>query len=135
MIPNETSQGGLSAKQQKAIEALLCEPTIQAAAQAAGVARATIFRWLSDVSFASAYKSARGQLLESMLTALQAASTDAVKTLREVMNDRAAQVSARVSAARTVLEMSLKAREVLQVEARLAYLEKCHELATERKTA
>lgn len=113
----------LTAKQQRAIEALLSEPTVQAAAKAAGVSKATIFRWLGDSVFSEAYRDLRGRLLESTLAALQQASGDAVKTLREVMEGAILHPSARVSAARTLLEMSLKAREVLEVEERLKALE------------
>jgi len=124
MNRNETSeQDRLTAKQEKAIESLLREPTIQAAAEAAGVSKATIFRWLSDPVFSAAYREARGRLLESALTALQAASTDAVTCLREVINDRAAQVSARVSAAKAVLELSLRAKEAIEHEERLKAVE------------
>jgi DNA-binding MurR/RpiR family transcriptional regulator len=136
MNRNETSeQDGLTAKQQRAIESLLREPTVQAAAEAAGVSKATIFRWLACPGFSAAYREARGRLLESTLTALQAASTDAVTCLREVINDKAAQVSARVSAAKTVLELGLKAREALEVEERLAYLEKVFEVKNSRKAS
>jgi AcrR family transcriptional regulator len=113
----------LSSKQQRALEALLREPTIQAAADAAGVSKATIFRWLAEDVFSAVYRDLRGQLLESTLTALQQASGDAVATLRTVMTDETAKGSERVSAARCVLEMSLKAREILETEERLADLE------------
>lgn len=125
----------LSAKQQRAIEALLTEPTTRSAAEAAKVSEATIFRWLAEPVFAAMYREARGRLLESTLTALQAASADAVTCLRDVINDKAAQVSARVSAAKTVLELGLKAREVLEVEERLAYLEKAFEVKNSRKAS
>lgn len=125
----------LSAKQQRAIEALLTEPTTRAAAEAAKVSEATIFRWLAEPVFAAAYREARGRLLESTLTALQAASADAVTCLRDVINDKAAQVSARVSAAKTVIELGLKARETLEVEERLAYLEKVFEVKNSRKAS
>ncbi len=49
----------------------------------------------------------RGRMLEGTLTSLQSASVDAVKCLREVINDTTAQVSARVSAAKSVLDLSL----------------------------
>jgi len=113
----------LTAKQQKALEALLSEPTVLAAAEAAGVSRTTIFRWLGDSVFADAYRALRGQMLESTLTALQSASGDAVATLKTVMNDQEAKGSERVSAARCVLEMTLRAREILEVEERLKVLE------------
>ncbi|MBI3423018.1 MAG: hypothetical protein HY011_08765 [Acidobacteria bacterium] len=71
-------------------------------------------------------------MLESTLTALQAASGEAVSTLRDVMADPNANHGATVSAARTVLEFSLKAREVLEVEERLRKLES--RLATQEDT-
>lgn len=123
MNRNETSPKKLTPKQQRAIEALLTEPTVQAAADAAGVSKATIFRWLGDSVFAEVYKDLRGQLLESTLTALQQASGDAVKVLREVMNDSTAKGSERVSAARCTLEMALRSREILETAERLADLE------------
>jgi hypothetical protein len=113
----------LTVKQQRAIEALLTEPTVQAAADAAGVSKTTIFRWLADSVFSGVYRDLRGQALEGTLTALQQASGEAVRTLKTVMTDETAKGSERVSAARCVLEMSQKAREVLEIEARLAALE------------
>lgn len=113
----------LSAKQEKALQALLEVPTTRAAAQAAGVSEATIWRWLADVTFATIYREARTKSLESTLTALQAAGADAVKALREVMNDTAAKGSERVSAAKAIIELGLKGREVLETESRLAALE------------
>lgn len=113
----------------------MTEPTTRAAAEAAKVSEATIWRWLADPIFASTYREARGRLLEGTLTALQSASVDAVACLREVINDKSAQVPARVSAAKAVLELSLKAREVLKVEERMAYLEKCLEIKDGRSNA
>lgn len=113
----------LSAKQEKAIAALLETPTTRAAAQAAGVSEATIWRWLADEAFASVYRNARAKALENTLSALQAAGADAVRALREVMNDADAKGSERVSAAKAIIELGLRGREVLETEARLADLE------------
>ena len=124
----------LTAKQQRAIESLLREPTIQSAAESAQVGKTTIFRWLAEPEFSAAYKQQRGQLLESTLTA-QAASVDAVTCLREVLNDKSALVTARVSAARAVLEISLKAKAELETEVRLRALEEKLKHTPERKTA
>ena len=112
-----------SARQQRAIEALITEPTTRAAAKAAKVSEATIWRWLTDPIFSTAYKDARSQLLESTLTALQAKGQAAVEALADVMTNAVEYPSARVSAARTILEMTLKAREVLEVEERLREVE------------
>ena len=111
------------AKQQRAIDALLRNPTTRAAARAAGVSEPTIFRWMNEPAFAKAYREARGRILESTLSALQSASSDAVKTLKRVMANNLARPGERVSAARTVLEFALKASEKLEVEERLRVLE------------
>jgi transposase-like protein len=127
MIHNESKSSNLyelNEKHVRAIEALLQEPTVSSAAKKAGVGQATLFRWLNDPQFARAYKEARGRMLEGTLTSLQSASVDAVKCLREVINDTTAQASARVSAAKSVLDLSLKAREIFELEDRIEYLEK-----------
>lgn len=123
MRVNESRNSALTGKQQRAIEALLSEPTTKAAAEKAKVSEATLHRWLNEDSFFDAYRDARGQLLETTLTTLQSASTDAVICLRSVVNDVNAPTTARVSAARNVLDFALRAHEVLEVEERLRILE------------
>jgi hypothetical protein len=58
---------------------------------------------------------------------LQQASFTAVKTLKEIMEDPKASASARVMAARTVLEMGLRATEVDDHGSRLSALERAAE--------
>jgi hypothetical protein len=125
----------LNAKHLRAIDALLREPTVVAAARVSGIGETTMFRWLKDPLFDATYKQLRARLLEGTLTALQSASVEAVSCLLEVIRDQAAQPSARVTAAKTVLEFSVKAREILEVEERLAYLENCLDLKNGRKKA
>jgi len=55
--------------------------------------------------------------------AKDSASGKAVETLRDVMNDKTAQASARVSAAKTVLDIAIKAREQLELSERLRLVE------------
>lgn len=123
----------LTARQIRAIQALLEEPTTAAAAQAAQVSEATIFRWLADPAFSAAYREARSRLVETALTALQSASSEAVKTLRNTLTDPHAPPNIKVSAARAILEFSLKAREALDFEDRLERLE--NSLKARRKNA
>jgi hypothetical protein len=56
---------------------------------------------------------------------VQQASFAAVKTLKEIMEDLTAPASARVTAARTVLEMGLRATEVDDFGSRLSALGTC----------
>lgn len=113
----------LTERQMRAIETLLREPTTRAAAAAAGVNEKTLWRWLSDPTFAQAYRNARSRLLESTLVALQAAAIEAVKVLQEVMSNYEAPPPARVSAARAVLEFAIKGHDLIETEERLRQLE------------
>jgi hypothetical protein len=122
----------LSDKQRRAIAALLSEPTTKKAAEAAKVGETTIHRWLNDPIFSAALKESRERVFESRLAALQGVSGQAVETLLEVMNDKTAQPSARVSAAKCVLELAVKGRDQLELSERLAYLEKLWEIKNGR---
>jgi DNA-binding MurR/RpiR family transcriptional regulator len=113
----------LSARQQKAVAALVGQPTIAEAAQACGVSEATLWRWLQAADFQAAYRAARSSLLETALTRLQGACGEAVTVLSDVMKDKQAPTTARVTAAVKVLELTLKARQELELEERLRALE------------
>jgi hypothetical protein len=123
MTDIDTQKPPLTARQLRAIAALCEEPTTRAAARKARVGEKTLWRWLNDPAFAAAYQRARSRLLEDTLVALQAAGIEAIETLREVMAAKSGPASARVSAARCVLEMALRGREIIEVEERLRALE------------
>jgi hypothetical protein len=97
-----------------AIAALLTSSTIERAAEQIGVAPITLRRWMVEPAFKSEYQAARRQVME------QAA---AVATLEGVMADQDAPASARVSAARAVLEMGQKAVELGDLDGRVTELE------------
>jgi transcriptional regulator with XRE-family HTH domain len=119
----EQNDAGLTAKQEAAITALLTEPSQEQAAKKAGVSRSSLRRWLASEDFQSAYKRAKSESLEAVLTALQGAAIKAVMTLRDVMDDVDAKPSERVSAAKAVLDNLLRSREQLEIEDRLRTLE------------
>jgi DNA-binding MurR/RpiR family transcriptional regulator len=106
-----------------ALAALLVQPTIAAAAESAGVSETTLMRWMQEPQFAGRYREARAQLVVQTGAALQRASSGAVATLQAVMEDSEAPASARVSAARAVLELALRAREQEELSARIEALE------------
>jgi hypothetical protein len=113
----------LTARQQRAISALLKEPTVAKAAAAAGIGETTLFRWLNEPRFSAVYRDARAKVTETTLAALQAASSEAVETLRDVLKSELARPGEKVSAARSILEFSFKAREQCEFEQRLKALE------------
>ncbi|MBI3909994.1 MAG: hypothetical protein HY320_03565 [Armatimonadetes bacterium] len=57
----------LPRKREQAIAALLAEPTVGAAAGAAGVGYATLRRWLALPEFDAEYRAARLEAVERML--------------------------------------------------------------------
>jgi hypothetical protein len=124
------SQNELTPRQRKGIVALLNEPSTKAAAAAAGVAEATIHRWLNDLAFSAALKEARARVFESTLSSLQSASGKAVQVLRDVMDDDKAHPSTRVRAALGIIGAMLKAHEALETEERLRSLEILYEQLT-----
>jgi hypothetical protein len=113
----------LSAKQQRAIVALLASKSVAEAAQAAKVGERTLFRWLAeDQPFRAALSQAEGDLLDTAtrrLLSLQGKSIDAL----EYLIDRAETESVRLRAAQVAIETSLKLRELRDIEQRLTALE------------
>ena len=113
-----------SRKKDQAIVALITEPTIQAAAQKVGITTPTLHKWLKVKEFKDAYREARREAVTAAISRLQRTATEAVDALRAVMNDTESPASARVSAARAILEIAVKAVELEDLEARIEELER-----------
>ncbi len=114
----------VSAKQQRAIEVLLVGGTEQQAADAAGVSRRTVSQWRHQVpAFAEAFQAARRDLLQRTSSRLHAATGYAVKALEDVVKDAKVAPASRVSAARSIIELSQKAYETDDLEVRLHEIE------------
>ena len=113
----------MSRKQELAISTLLTCPTLLAAAQQCGLAEVTLHRWLKLEAFQAAYREARRAVVHHAIAQVQRATGEAVETLRQVMQDINAPASAKVSAAKTILETAVKAVELEDLEARIATLE------------
>ena len=114
----------LNRKQEQGISALLLQPTLVDAATAIGVDERTLRRWLREhAPFQAAYREARRQVVQHAVVQVQHAAATAVHTLLGVMQDANAPASARVSAAKAILETAVKAVELEALEARIAALE------------
>lgn len=120
-------------KQTRAMLALLEYPTLKEAAAAVGVGETTLWRWSQEPSFKAAYMDARREAVKQSIAHLQRATGEAVTCLRDVMKSAKASDSAKVSAARAVLELALKAVEIEDLAERLAALEKVIEQQKEAK--
>ena len=113
----------LTPKQERALVALLDCGEIKGAAKVAGVGEVTLWRWLQLPAFQSRYRAARRQLVETAIAQLQSDCTIAVRVLREVAEDKEAPASSRVAAAKTIIEQSISAIELTDLQERLERLE------------
>jgi hypothetical protein len=96
-------------QQELFLAALMVEPTIAMAAQAARISEATATRWMKDDAFRRRYADARHQALGETLALLQKAMLGAVATLQSVMLASATKPATKVQAARAILELGLRA--------------------------
>ncbi len=61
----------LTPKQEAALLALLDNSTIEAAYKAAGISKATMWRFMQDANFQARYRAARRQVVETAIAQLQ----------------------------------------------------------------
>lgn len=114
----------LTSKQEKALAALLAEPSIEAAAKSSGVSARQMHRYLADDAFRSAYDRARSEAFGAALSSLQVGAGDAAALLREFVRDAELRPSDRLAAAVKLLGLALRARELREIEERLSDIER-----------
>jgi hypothetical protein len=123
---NKRSSAGHGAKKPRKLDAfvsaMLSHAIVEAAAAAAGIGSATAYRWLQHPDVVQRLADARRDVMKSAMAKLQRAATEAVDRLCEVQRDGESE-SARVSAARCILETALHTVEVQDVEERIEKLE------------
>ena len=117
------AESTLTGKQEKAVITLLSEQTIKDAAEKAGVSEKTLHGWLKNEAFKAAYMAARRNAVQQSTARLQTVTGEAVGVLREVMNDKAAKGSERVSAAKAVIELAYKGIDLEDFAKRLEVIE------------
>ena len=117
-------------KKDRALAALLSEPTQAAAAKKLGISARTIRRYMAEPDFREAYQQAHARLVEDATQRMQRGLSSAVDTLQEIATDTEAGKTARVAAARSLLEQALKYTELSDLLGRIAKLE---ELAGDRR--
>jgi hypothetical protein len=115
----------LTRLQEKAIAALLTTTSVAEAAKMIPVGEGTLWRWLrQEGRFQEAYATARKELVRHAIVQIQGRMTKAVDTLVEVMENQEAPASSRVSAARSLLDLGLRATEFEELESRISELER-----------
>jgi hypothetical protein len=106
----------------KLLLALACGATVENAARQCGVSESTVYRRLDDPDFRRQLQALRADMVQRAAALLTAAAVEAVKTL-VVLQGAATPPAVRLGAARAVLEIGTKLREVAELEQRLAALE------------
>jgi len=109
--------------QRKALEALAAGQTNRDAALVAGVAESTIYKWRSEDAFKQALQQATDDKLNDATRSIIGVVSVAIDTLQDVATNIEAPPTARVAAARAILDNALKLRTQLELEQRLATLE------------
>lgn len=120
----ENSIPDLTLKQERALVALLSSGTLKEAAQACGSSEVTLWRWLQQPEVQARYRTMRRQSVEAAIALLQSGCRAAARVLLEVAEDTTASATARVAAAKTILDQSLSALELGDLAARIEQLEK-----------
>lgn len=95
----------------RAILALLQEPTAREAARRARISQATMTRWMRDPIFQTRLKKERAELFNAAKAQLLACAQEAIGTLQIVQRDIRAPWTAKVAAARSVLALCVRMKE------------------------
>lgn len=114
----------LTAKMEKGIVALLTTKNLSEAAEVASVSINTLLRWQQNETFNRRYREAKREAFSIATATLQQAVGEAAHVLRSVALDAENNPSARVAAAKAIIDMALKAREQEDLSVRLEELEK-----------
>ena len=107
----------VTVRQQLAIEVLLIGGTDQQAAEKAEVSRSTVTKWRNNPAsaFAEELERTREEMRKRQNARLQAAGSLAVRALEEGVKDTRSP-SARISAARAIMDQGIKANESEELE-------------------
>lgn len=117
-IPN------LSAKQNKFILELAVNGNIKRACQIAGISEKTGHNWLKDEDFNKTLHNIRESLVSRSLNSLMMSLDKAVNAIIRILEDERTSTTSKLSAARLIIENSLKFREQQTLLQRVEELEK-----------
>lgn len=114
----------MTPRKEKALQALLVCRTRAEAAKTAGIGESTLREYMKDAEFMERYKQAFGGMVADATRQAQQTLSPALSTLKEIMEDREEQASARITAARSILEYAMKLCEQTDILDQLRELEK-----------
>lgn len=121
-VPRHAAGGRLSCRQESACVALAAGKTHREAATESGAGLRSVRRWVATVpAFSRRVQELRAEMTSTALGRLTEAMTQAADALKALLTAEAEGI--RLAAARSVLELGIKLRELTEIEARIAALE------------
>lgn len=115
--------GILSARKRRFVRAMLGAPTVEKAAQAAGIGERTAWRYLSTPAVKVELRRQQDAILAATTASLVGLSGQAVQTLQDVLEDPEASYSVKVRAALGWLAHTRQAIELEALTHRVEVLE------------
>ncbi|MDA8086738.1 MAG: hypothetical protein M0Z75_08570 [Nitrospiraceae bacterium] len=98
-------QTELTAKQLKAIPAILAARTVTDGCRAAKISRETFYAWLQEPAFKAEYMRQTGAMIDTARESLRSIAGQAVEVLRKLLSSD--QDSVRLRAAQSIIEATL----------------------------
>lgn len=112
----------MTPRQNKAIQALMTQPTKAEAAKAAGISPATLRRYLADEEFKREYNKALSELVKEAATQARQHLAPALQCLRDIVDDETKPCTARVQASRALIDYGLQLISFADIEEQIEEL-------------
>ena len=110
-------------KKAEALAALLTEKTQKDAAKKAGISERTLAAYLADPDFRKKYEEELSKITHSASVKLRKYMSEAVDVLHSTATDQETGATAKVAAARAILDYGLKVSEMEDLRNKLEELE------------
>lgn len=117
----------MTPNKEKLLAALLTSRSKKEAAVAAGIAERTMRTYFEDPEFCQRYREAFAGVIEDATRQAQALLMPALSTLQTVMEDEEIPAQARITAAKSIIDYSLKLTEQADILEQLRELERWKE--------
>lgn len=117
----------MTPNKEKLLAALLTSRSKKEAAAAAGIAERTMRTYFEDPEFCQRYREAFAGVIEDATRQVQALLMPALSTLQTVMEDEEIPAQARITAAKSIIDYSLKLTEQADILEQLRELERWKE--------
>ena len=117
----------MTPNKEKLLAALLTSRTKKEAAAAAGISDRTMRSYFEDKEFCQRYREAFAGVIEDATRQAQALLMPALSTLQTVMEDEEIPAQARITAARSIIDYSMRLTEQNDIMRQLDELERWKE--------